>query len=84
MADSQILQLMLPFKGAVAVTTSDTVNLANPSRGLYVGGAGNISALMLDGTTGVFSGATAGTVYALRVKRINATGTTATNMVALY
>ncbi len=82
--NNQILQLMLPYSRAFAVTTSDTVNFANVTRGLYVGGAGNASVVMQDGTAITLNGLAAGTIYALRLKRVNLTGTTATNLVGLY
>lgn len=85
MADSQLLQLMLPYGRGFAITTSDTVNFTTvPCRGIYVGGAGNMVVLMNDGQTITLNGVTAGTIYALRAKRVNATSTTATNLVALY
>lgn len=68
---------------AQAVTTSDTVDLTNVSRALFVGGAGNVVVIMFDGTTVTFTGVTAGTILPIRVSRVKATGTTATNMVAL-
>ena len=68
---------------AQAVTTSDTVDLTNVSRGLFVGGAGNVVVIMADGTTVTITGVTAGTLLPIRVSRVKATGTTATNMVAL-
>ncbi|HEX6537476.1 MAG TPA: hypothetical protein VF041_23040 [Gemmatimonadaceae bacterium] len=82
--DSQLLQQMVPASRAFAITPSDSVNFANVTRALYVGGAGNVVGVMQDGTVVTFSGMTAGTVYALRLKRINATLTTATGLVGLY
>lgn len=73
-----------PALNAEAVTPSDSVSLTNDSRGLYVGGAGNISVLMSGGTSVTFTGVVAGSILPIRVNRINATSTTATNMVSLY
>jgi hypothetical protein len=73
-----------PALNAEAVTPSDSVSLTNDSRGLFVGGAGNISVLMSGGTTVTFTGVVAGSVLPIRANRINATSTTATNMVSLY
>lgn len=64
------------------VTPSDANDLSTPGVGLYVGGAGNISAIMEDGTTVTFTAVPVGTVLPFIFKRINATGTTATNLVA--
>jgi len=68
---------------AVAVTPSDTVDLTYVSRELYVGGAGNVTAIMADGSTVLFSTVPAGTRLPIRVSRVKATGTTATLMVAI-
>lgn len=70
---------------AAAVTTSDTTIFVQPTRALYVGGAGNITVDMADGGPSVlFVGVQAGTVLPIQVTRIYATATTATNIVALY
>lgn len=83
--ESNYLAQMIPFTKGVAIATSDTVNFTTvPCRGIYVGGAGNMVVLMNDGNTITLNGVTAGTIYALRAKRVNATSTTATNLVALY
>lgn len=68
---------------AVAVTPSDSTTF-NQTRGLYVGVAGNVAVTMADGTTITFNALTAGVVHPLSVKQVKATGTTATNIVALY
>ena len=74
----------LPANQAEAVTTSDTVNLSGTARALYIGGAGNVNVIMPDGTTVLFSGLSAGTILPVRVRRVMATSTTATMIVALY
>lgn len=77
----------------VAVTPSDTVNIGPTSEragtgerpdALYVGGAGNLVAVMPDGSTATFTGVTAGTILPIRPSRVNATSTTATAILALY
>lgn len=75
-----------PARLAIAITPSDSANIVNNgqlTRGIYVGGAGNISVEMGQGTV-VFYNAVAGSVLPLRVQRVNATGTTASNLVGLY
>lgn len=68
-----------------AVTPSDTTNFTQGvTRGVYVGGAGNVVCVKEDGTTVTFTGALAGVVYPIRCKRINSTSTTATSLVALF
>lgn len=71
--------------GAVAVTPSDTVDLATgATKGIYVGGAGNLKADMANGTTATFNALAVGVLHNLSVKRVYATGTTATVIVAVY
>lgn len=69
---------------AAAVSPSDTVDLANPARGLYVGVSGDVKVDMVGGGTVTLKAMAAGVIHFLRIKRIYNTGTTATNMVALY
>lgn len=69
---------------AQAVTPSDTVNFSKATRALYIGGAGNIAVVMADGTTVTFNNPALGVVHLLSVLRVNATNTTATNIVALF
>jgi hypothetical protein len=66
------------------VTPHDTTNLARLTRGLYVGGTGNLVAVMDDGTTCLFSAIPVGTILPIQCKRVNSTSTTATLIVALY
>ena len=73
-----------PADYAVAVTPNDSTDLARTPRAVYVGGAGNLNVDMSDGTTILFANLTAGTILPVRVKRVRATSTTATSLVALY
>ena len=74
-----------PANSAVAVTTSDVADLAEPSRALFIGGAGNLSVEMYGtGTAVVFANVQAGSILPIRVTRVNATGTTATSIVSVY
>jgi hypothetical protein len=74
-----------PVRNAAAVTTHDTNELASVTTGLYVGGAGNVTVVMAGGTSGVaFVGVPTGTILPLQVKIVMATGTDATNIVALW
>lgn len=69
--------------GVIAVTPSDTVSITTAPRALWVGGAGNLSVLMSDGTTATLSGVPAGSLLPIQAVRVNATNTTATLIVAL-
>jgi len=71
------------YTDAVAITTSDTVDLAKVTDGIWVGGAGIVVAVFPNGKTVNFT-CTAGQLLPIRVKRVNATTTTATLMAALY
>lgn len=69
---------------AAAVTPSDTTDLTITTRYLFVGGAGTLTVDMSNGATVLFTGVLAGSVLPIRVNRVRATGTTATNIVALW
>lgn len=70
--------------GIAAVTPNDSTDLpGGPMRGVYVGVAGDVAVIMADGSTGTFTAAANGE-HAWKVRRILTTGTTATNMLALY
>jgi hypothetical protein len=73
-----------PYRHAAAVTPSDTVDLSDVTRAIYVGGAGNIALITEGGETVTLTGATVGTVYRICASRIKSTSTTATNLVAFW
>lgn len=73
-----------PAGGGEAVTPSDTVSTSTPFRFLWVGVAGNVSVFMLGGMSLTFVGVPAGTLLRASGSRVNATGTTATTMLALW
>lgn len=73
-----------PYENAAAVTPSNTTKLDYLTSALYVGGAGAVSVLLRDGTTVVFAVVPAGTTIPIRAKRVNASGTAATGIVALW
>ena len=72
-------------KSVYAVTPSDTVDLVQgATKGLYIGGAGNVKMDMADGTTITFTALSAGMIHPISAKRVYATGTTATLILAVY
>lgn len=74
-----------PAQNAEVVTPHDSDTLAQVSRALYIGVAGDVTVQMAGtGTAILFKSVPAGTVLPIRVTRVNATGTTATTMVSLY
>jgi hypothetical protein len=72
-----------PAYDAATVTPSDSTHLGNV-RGLFVGGAGNVAVTTAKGTTLTFTGVVAGTILPVMVAKVLSTGTTATNIAALY
>lgn len=74
----------------LAVTPSDTVDLSPFTQktkltdGVYVGVAGDVAVVEQNGTAVVFTAVPAGKTLTVQARRINATGTTATNLVALF
>lgn len=75
----------LNYRGAVVVVPSDVTAFARGvTEGIFVGGAGNVTALMEDGTVATFTAVPVGTILPIRATRVNATLTTATLMLALY
>lgn len=87
-----------PADEAIAVTPSDSVaivsgwvvyskdasNDTNATRGLYIGTTGDVSVQMYrTGTAVVFKTVPAGVILPISVIRVNSTGTTASNIVAL-
>jgi hypothetical protein len=73
-----------PARNAAEVTPSDADALANVPKGLYIGGGGDIACRLVDDAADVtFASIPAGTVLPIRVSHVRATGTSATNIVAL-
>lgn len=66
---------MSKFVSAIAVVTNDSADLTRVSNGLYIGGAG---------VAVTFTGVPVGTFLPIKVKRVYATGTTATLILAAY
>lgn len=72
----------MSFKKAKAVTTSNTVAITPLPAELYVGGAGNVSVGMSDGSNVTFSNVAAGTILPIGPKFVY-TNTTATLIVGM-
>ena len=73
-----------PAEGGAAVTPSDSTALSGVTRFIYVGTAGNLAVTMSDGSDVAFANVPAGAVLNLRVSKVKATDTTASNIVALF
>ena len=73
-----------PAYSAAAVTPSDSADMTYVSRGIYVGVTGDVAVNMAGSGAGVtFKAVPAGTLLPIAVARVLATGTTATNIVAV-
>ena len=75
--------LSSPAAHAVAITPDDDTDLAVTIRALYVGGAGDVTAVTAGGETTAFVGLAAGTILPVRLVRV-LEASTATDLVGLY
>lgn len=76
--------LSLGYANTAAVTPSDTTDLSFTTRALYIGGAGNVTLIDANNNTTTFQAVPVGSVLPVRTNRVKATGTTATNLIALW
>lgn len=75
----------LSARNAAVVTPNDSTDLAEVTRGVFVGGAGNLNVNMAGtGTSLTITGVPAGAFLPISVARIRSTSTTATNIVAFW
>lgn len=78
------LQAMVPDTSFRAVTPSDTLKIkGGVARALYIGVTGDVAAVNENGVSVVFVGVIAGNILPIVTSQVMATGTTATNIVAL-
>jgi len=77
-------ELDSPASFAAAITPNDSTDLTMATRGIYIGGDGNLSVVTVGDQTVLFSNVVAGSILPIRVKRVMATNTTATNLVGMY
>lgn len=73
-----------PVTNAFAVTPHNTNELTFVTRALYVGTGGDVKVTMQDSGTVTFVAVPTGTTLPIRVKVVFATGTAATDILALY
>lgn len=81
---SRYRNLESPASNAFAIVPSNTVDLDYATRAIYVGGDGNITLVTIKNETVTLVGVKAGSILPISVKRVNASLTTATNLVGLY
>lgn len=75
--------LTAPAAQAQAITPTDGAVLPKIPRAVYVGASGSLSVVMLSGEAVTFPLVQAGMIYPLRLRQVQATGTTATGLIAL-
>lgn len=75
--------LVAPASGAHAVTPSDSLELPQISRAIYVGTGGNLVIEMLWGGTVTFANVPSGSLLPIRARKVLSTST-ATAIVGLY
>jgi hypothetical protein len=80
---SHAKSLSSPADHGFSISPSDTVDLAETTRALYVGTGGNIAATLRSGADITLANVPTGSVLPIRFQRIKATNTTATNLVGL-
>lgn len=73
-----------PAESYFAITPSDSVNFTFIVRAIYVGSAGNVACVNTDGTAVTFSNVPQGVFIPAKSIRVNATNTTAGNLVGMY
>lgn len=78
------MALPAQFVNAAAVTLHDTNELSPHAQALYIGGAGNLKITTEGGQAVTFNGLVAGSVLYVKAKLAWSTGSTATNVVALW
>lgn len=85
-AGQQNVQLMgSNAMDAVAITPNDGVDLATkPTKGIYLGVSGDVKITLNSGNTVTFTNLSSGVIHPIAAKRIWATGTTATSILAVY
>lgn len=73
-----------PAIGGFDITPDNGTDLATMPRALMVGGAGDAAVICKDGSSITLPALAPGAIYPVRVARVLATGTTATDIKGLY
>jgi hypothetical protein len=76
--------LISPARSAFAITPNDDTGLSRATRAVFVGTGGNLNLRLIDASEDVvFANVPDGSVLALRIVAVRATGTTATDIIGL-
>lgn len=70
------------YRSGFAITPADGADLAIQAKAIYVGGTGALKVDTVDGSTLTFAAVPVG-FFPVRVRRVYATGTTATNLIGV-
>jgi len=82
--ENHIVRYDSPATKAVAISPSNTTELAEPVRALYVGGDGDVKVTPVESDTPViFVGVVAGTIIPIVTRQVWAADTSATSIVGL-
>lgn len=81
---SRNVELHSPAGRHVKVVPSDTVDFEYHPRAIYVESGGDVAIVDEEGNVEVYAGLPTHTTLTFRARRINATGTTATNIKAWW
>lgn len=72
-------------KDGMAITPSDSTDLMmSPTTGLYVGVTGDVKVTLYSGAVITLTSLASGIIHPIAVRRVWATGTSATNILAVY
>ena len=75
--------LEAPPSNARNVIPSDSTDLPRETRGIYCGTGGDLHVLMIDDSEVTFKNLAGEVIHGMRLKKIFATGTTATDIIGL-
>lgn len=75
--------LTAPASHSEAVTPNDNTDLIQATRALYVGQTGNVRVRTISGQEVTFANLQGGVFYPIRIQRVFATGTTASDIIGL-
>lgn len=79
----RVLDPTAPARKAFAITPSDTIDVEAVPRSIFVGVDGDVAVLMADDTTSLVFKNVSG-LLPIMVKRVLATGTTATDIIGIF
>jgi hypothetical protein len=75
--------LQAPAETGFAITPDDSADLSETTRALYIGDGGSLVAVLASGVELSLVGLQTGSIIPIRVRRVKATGTTASALVGL-